>query len=96
METFINNVLKIDGKLFVDRDLAVKLANVCLPVFFATNFPVEKMNWDSVEQYSPFIFTLKQDDVNDAIYSYLINNGYEQAYFLNMFNNEFIRNFANR
>ena len=65
------------------------IAALCLPVFFDADFPVEKMNWDTVNEYAPFIFMLKRDEVNAIALKY-IDETMPQAWFRDMFNKEFL------
>lgn len=89
MEQFINFYCKVEGKLIMSQELAETLASLCLPLFFTDDYPKEKYSWDVVEEYAPFIFLLKKQNVNNCIYKYLKEN-HPEAWFKDMFNNSFI------
>ena len=74
MQCFIKFVLSTEEGQFVPQTMVQDILDKCLPLFFAPDFPVEKMNWKSVEEYQPMIYHTKYKEVNAEIYKYLDEN----------------------
>lgn len=84
MKKFIDQFLKINDSLIVPQSTAEEIAELCLPLFFDSDFPKEEINWGSVYEHTPTIWFIKRKEINQAIVKYITNTS-PDAWYLGYF-----------
>jgi hypothetical protein len=91
MNSFIQHFFYLDGMQVVPQHIIDELLPLCLPVFYAEDFPVEKQSWSDVGGVAPasIMISMNRNKINDVIYAYL-DEQIPEAWFKQVYNNKVI------